>query len=73
VINTSLIKLYKEDKINKIDFNEKQRKKKEQTFQAMGVLKKLYNIIVYSRASIDYIAEFKQIIKRMILLDNRTR
>ncbi len=29
VIDTSLIKLYKEDEINRIDLNEKQRKKKE--------------------------------------------
>ena len=73
VINTSIIKLYKEDKINGIDLNKKQRKKKEQTFRVMGVLGKLHNIVVYSRASAGYTAEFKQIVGRMIPLDNRTR
>jgi len=68
-----MIELYKEDEINGIDFNEKQRKKKEQTFRAMGVLGKLHNIVVYSRASVGCTAEFKQIVGRMILLDNRTR
>ncbi len=39
----------------------------------MGALGKLYNIVVYSRASAGRTAKFKQIVGRMIPLDNRTR
>ena len=73
MIDISIIKSYEEDKINGIDLNKKERKKKKQTFRAMGVLGKLHNIAVYSRASAGCTAKFKQIVRRMIPLDNCTR
>jgi hypothetical protein len=42
-------------------------------FRLLGPLVQAYNIIVYIRESPSHMAAFKALIKRLILLDNRTR
>ena len=72
-ISIETISAYEEEEMNGKDLNEKQKKEKQAAFRAMGVLGKLHNIVVYSRSSAARTANFKNIVERMIPLDNRTR
>jgi len=47
--------------------------KQRAAFRAIGPLRKLYNIIIYIRNSASRIREFKDLVGRIIPLNNRTR
>ena len=46
---------------------------KKKQFYLLGPLGQGHNIVVYIRSSSTYIARFKELVKRMILIDNCTR
>jgi hypothetical protein len=55
----------KKDKINDTG--------KQDTFRIIRPFGKLYNIVVYIRQSANRTKEFKDLIRRMVPLDNRTK
>ena len=73
LISLDDIKSYKEDKVKGKEVNPKEEKKKSDIFQKLSVLKKLYNIIIYTHSSAGYIREFKSLIGRRIPLNNYIR
>ncbi|OCK91806.1 uncharacterized protein K441DRAFT_573756, partial [Cenococcum geophilum 1.58] len=66
LISLNNIKLYKEGK----ELDLKEEKEKSNLFRKLGVLKKLYNITVYTYSLASYIREFKSLTGRRILLNN---
>ena len=72
IINIKQIKLYKEDKENREEFSKKEKKEKQDIFWYIGILNKLYNIIVYIHSSAVYMKLFKSYTGRKIPFDNRT-
>jgi hypothetical protein len=55
----------KKDKINEI--------LKRDIFRVIKSFRKFHNIIVYIRSSVSRTKEFKNLVKRIILFDNRTK
>jgi len=49
------------------------KKEKRATFWVIGPLSKLYNIIIHICSSAGHTKEFKDLIERIIPLNNRTR
>ena len=68
--------MIKIEQLNSYDEEEVIRKignKVKNIFRNIELLRKLYNIIIYIRSSVGYIKEFKDLIKRIILLNNRIK
>ena len=55
------------------ELNLKEEKEKSDIFWKLNILKKLYNITIYTCSLASYIREFKSLTGRRILLDNCTR
>jgi len=49
------------------------KEEKRVTFRVIGPLSKLYNIIIYIHSSASYTKEFKDLVERIIPLNNRIR
>jgi hypothetical protein len=62
--------LYNKEEANKELINEKAKKAK---FRLLGPFGKAHNIVVYIRSSGSCAKQFKKLVGRMILIDNRTR
>jgi hypothetical protein len=73
--NTQLEKIESYDKETTLEdeLNKQTQTEREEVFRTMGVLGKLHNIIVHSRASTGRTKEFKSLAGRLIPLDNSTR
>ena len=65
--------MYKEDKIKGKELDLEEEKEKSNIFWKLGVLRKLYNITIYTYSLASYISEFKSLIGRRIPLNNRIR
>ena len=65
--------MYKEDKVKGKELDLKEEKEKSNIFWKLGVLKKLYNITIYTRSLASYIREFKSLIGRRISPNNCIR
>jgi hypothetical protein len=63
---------YNENK--RLNLNKKQKKERDSYIRTkMGVIGKLYNIIIHIRSSAGRTQEFKDLTSRIILIDNCTR
>jgi hypothetical protein len=62
-----------EDGDKEEDEDETEISKRQQQFRLLGPLGKLHNIVIHTRGSSSRTDRFKQLAKRMIPLDNRTR
>ena len=65
--------MYKDNKVKGKELDPKEEKEKSNIFSRRGALRKLYNITIYTCSLAGYIREFKSLIGRRILLNNRTR
>ena len=69
-----LIESYdREDKLEEKLDNKRQKKKANSTRVKMGIIGKIYNLVVYIHASPNYINKFEALSRKLIPLDNRTR
>ena len=55
------------------EYTESDQAEKQQTFQSLGILGKLHNIIAHSRSSAGRTEEFRSFANRLIPLNNFTR
>ena len=65
-----IIKLYKKNKVKEKELNPDREKKKSNIFWKLSILKKLYNITIYTYSSVSYIREFKSLIRKRIPFNN---
>ena len=72
VVDIKRIELYKEDKENREELSKKEKKEKQDTFWHIGILSKLYNVIIYIHSLAVCTKLFKSYIGRKIPLDNYT-
>ena len=70
VVDIKRIESYEEDKENGEELSEKEKKEKQDTFWRIGVLGKLYNVIVHIRSLAVRIKLFESYAGRRIPLDN---
>ncbi len=62
--------MYKENKVKRKELNLKEEEEKSDIFQKLGVLGKLYNIIIHTCNLAGRIKEFESLAKRKILFNN---
>jgi len=70
VIRLEKLKLYNNQDRNRDSIDEKIKRLR---FQLLGLLSQVYNIVIYIYKSFNRIKKFINLIKRIILIDNRIR